>query len=57
MGYQFWCYDHAKLLEYIKDTLRSIRMWKDNANDEYKMGFLTTTSNQSGKFGQNGSVG
>ena len=35
MDFSFWHYDYAKLLEYIKDTLRNVRMWKDDTNGYY----------------------
>ena len=57
LGFQFWCYDHVKSLEYIKDTLRSVWMWKDGTNDKYRMGSQTVINKQIGKLCQNGSVG
>ena len=40
LGFQFWRYDHAKLLKYIRDTLRNVRMRKLGTNDKYGMKFL-----------------
>ena len=55
LRFQFWRYNYAKLLKYIKDTLKSARRWKDGTNDKYGTGFQTVIAKQSGKLGQNGS--
>ena len=49
--------NHVKLLKYNKDTLGSVRRWKDGINDKYETGSLTIIGKQSHKLGQNGSVG
>ena len=44
-------------LKYIKNTLRSVLMWKDGTNDKYETESLMVIDKQSGKLGQNGSIG
>ena len=39
--FSFWRYDHAKLLKYIKNTLRNVWVSKDGTNDKYETKSLT----------------
>ena len=50
LEFQFWCYDHAKLLIYIKDTLKSVRIWTYGTNDKYGIGSQIVIGKQSGKW-------